>query len=222
MGMLNLMVYKMFRYFVFPPTDLLASSGQAVNVLKESSLNAGEILTGKCLYCDKSRWSILSMLTVLVMDFEFALAQSLHKFDRIIAKHTMPMVQMLVFLNVGGNINLCGNPFKARYLYSLSEPACVMPSKQVTVHAALALQHSLWGLGLAPLHAVCRAARGFHESALCWENIQREGPIRQRRKQAGVPDLVKVCPRTSTLRQTEHSLAHCSLVPAYRTRCAAS
>lgn len=44
------------------------------------------------------------------------------------------------------------------------------------VGAGLALQHSLWGLGLAPLHAVCRAAVGFHESAPCWENIQKEHP----------------------------------------------
>lgn len=49
------------------------------------------------------------MLTILVMDFEFALAWCLQKFDRIIVKYTVPMVQMLVFLNVGGNINLCGN-----------------------------------------------------------------------------------------------------------------
>lgn len=46
------------------------------------------------------------MLTILVMDFEFALAWCLQKFDRIIVKYTVPMVQMLVFLNVGGNINL--------------------------------------------------------------------------------------------------------------------
>lgn len=38
------------------------------------------------------------------------------------------------------------------------------------VVAGLALQHSQWGLGLAPQHAVCRAARGICESALHWEN----------------------------------------------------
>lgn len=44
------------------------------------------------------------------------------------------------------------------------------------VLAGLALQHCHWDLGLAPQHAVCRAAGGISESALHWENIQKEHP----------------------------------------------
>lgn len=64
---------------------------------------------GKCTYCDKEAKVEHHFPADCSCDglWQFALVQCLQKFDRIITKYVMPMVQtlLLVFLNVSGNIS---------------------------------------------------------------------------------------------------------------------